>query len=127
MEIRIGSAEKAEIQEGMIGLFFEDINYAADGGLYAEMLENRSFEFVKATGDARDYQVAYDGGYAWGTYPVGAGAEARCVMGSPLSEENPHYMRLRTAKPGEGIRNKAYEGICLKKAWSTNSCSGPDA
>ena len=61
MEIRIGSAEKAEIQEGMIGLFFEDINYAADGGLYAEMLENRSFEFVKATGDARDYQVAYDG------------------------------------------------------------------
>ncbi len=115
MEIRIGSAEKAEIQEGMIGLFFEDINYAADGGLYAEMLENRSFEFVKATGDARDYQVAYDGGYAWGTYPVGAGAEARCVMGSPLSEENPHYMRLRTAKPGEGIRNKAYEGIYLKK------------
>ena len=123
MEIRIGSAEKAEIQEGMIGLFFEDINYAADGGLYAEMLENRSFEFVKATGDARDYQVAYDGGYAWSTYPVGAGAEARCVMGSPLSEENPHYMRLRTAKPGEGIRNKAYEGICLKKGMEYRDCA----
>ena len=38
----------------MIGLFFEDINYAADGGLYAELIENRSFEFVKAgvIGDA---------------------------------------------------------------------------
>ena len=35
----------AEIQPTMYGLFFEDINYAADGGLYAEMVKNRSFEF----------------------------------------------------------------------------------
>lgn len=33
------------IQPTMYGLFFEDINYAADGGLYAEMIKNRSFEF----------------------------------------------------------------------------------
>ena len=35
----------AEIQPTMYGLFFEDINYGADGGLYAEMVKNRSFEF----------------------------------------------------------------------------------
>ena len=35
----------APIQPTMYGLFFEDINYAADGGLYAEMVKNRSFEF----------------------------------------------------------------------------------
>ena len=35
----------AEIQPTMYGLFFEDINYAADGGLYAELVKNRSFEF----------------------------------------------------------------------------------
>ena len=35
----------AEIQPTMYGLFFEDINYGADGGLYAEMIKNRSFEF----------------------------------------------------------------------------------
>ena len=35
----------AEIQPTMYGLFFEDINYAADGGLYAELIKNRSFEF----------------------------------------------------------------------------------
>ncbi|MDI3505237.1 MAG: hypothetical protein PWQ81_459, partial [Bacteroidota bacterium] len=34
-----------EIQPTMYGLFFEDINYAADGGLYAELIKNRSFEF----------------------------------------------------------------------------------
>ena len=32
-----------DISPDMIGLFFEDINFAADGGLYAEMIENRSF------------------------------------------------------------------------------------
>ena len=35
----------APVQPTMYGLFFEDINYAADGGLYAEMVKNRSFEF----------------------------------------------------------------------------------
>lgn len=37
--------EIAEIQPTMYGIFFEDINFAADGGLYAEMIKNRSFEF----------------------------------------------------------------------------------
>lgn len=115
MNIKIGKEKRARLQEGMIGLFFEDINYAADGGLYAELLENRSFEFLKATGDARDYQVEYDGSYGWEMYPAGAKGHCRCVMGSPHCEENPHYMRLETAVPGEGLRNKAYEGICLKK------------
>ena len=35
----------APIQPTMYGIFFEDINYAADGGLYAELVKNRSFEF----------------------------------------------------------------------------------
>ena len=35
-----------KIQPTMYGIFFEDINFAADGGLYAEMIKNRSFEFL---------------------------------------------------------------------------------
>ena len=35
----------APIQSTMYGIFFEDINYAADGGLYGELVKNRSFEF----------------------------------------------------------------------------------
>ena len=72
MKININAEKKIKVNKGMIGLFFEDINYAADGGLYAEMLENRCFEFVKATGDAGDYQTEYDGSYAWSMYPSGA-------------------------------------------------------
>ena len=40
---------KAEIQPTMWGVFFEDINFAADGGIYAELVMNRSFEFYKPT------------------------------------------------------------------------------
>lgn len=117
MKLKICGEEKVRIQDGMIGLFFEDINYAADGGLYAEMLENRSFEFLKATGDARDYQTEYDGGYGWSVYPAEAAGrvKARCVTGSPHCVENPHYLRLETTAAGEGIQNKAYDGIYLKK------------
>ena len=39
-----------QISKGMFGLFFEDINYGLDGGLHAEMLENRSFEFLEGRG-----------------------------------------------------------------------------
>ena len=43
------------INKGMFGLFFEDINYGLDGGLHAEMLENRSFEFLEAHGYKCNY------------------------------------------------------------------------
>jgi len=99
----------------MIGLFFEDINYAADGGLYAELLENRSFEFLDAGGDAGDYYTVYDGGYAWSAYPNRKAAVLRTVMGSPLTEENPHYMRVETTTSMAGLTNKGYDGICLKE------------
>ena len=39
----------------LFGLFFEDINHAADGGLYAEMVQNRSFEFCEI--DCKEYNA----------------------------------------------------------------------
>lgn len=115
MRIEIGSKKGVAIHEGMIGLFFEDINYSADGGLYAEMLENRSFEFLKAAGEYKDYYLEYDGSYGWKAFPREKAVKTSCVMGSPLSEENPHYMRLTAMEAGGGISNKAYEGMYLEK------------
>ena len=57
MELKITHNKGVTIQDDLIGIFFEDINYGADGGLYAEMLENRSFEFL----DARGALVSYPG------------------------------------------------------------------
>ena len=50
MKLQITREKGVDIQPGMMGLFVEDINYGADGGLYAELIENRSFEFRKTTG-----------------------------------------------------------------------------
>ena len=44
MKVRV-DRPGAEIQPTMYGIFIEDINFAADGGLYAELVKNRSFEF----------------------------------------------------------------------------------
>ena len=115
MELKISAARRAKIQPDMIGLFFEDINYAADGGLYAEMIENRSFEFVRAGGDAKDYYYEYDGLYGWSSYPKDASVCLRVVEGSPLSEENPHYLRVTAHQPETGFCNQGYGGIALKQ------------
>lgn len=115
MKLHIGNQRKHPIQNDMIGLFFEDINYAADGGLYAEMIENRSFEFVEAFGDKSDYYVKEDGGYGWSAYPAEESVSHKVYMGSSLCEENPHYMRVTTLQSMAGIVNKAYDGIYLKK------------
>ena len=120
MRIGIGKQTDVHIQQDMIGLFFEDINYAADGGLYAEMIENRSFEFLKAGGTNNDYYTEYAGGYGWSVYPVGAEANLRFVSGSPLSEENPHYMRVNATEANVGFANQAYEGIHLDKGMTYN-------
>lgn len=47
------TAKGAKIDDTMYGVFFEDINRAADGGLYAELVQNRSFEY--STDDNRSY------------------------------------------------------------------------
>ena len=60
MELHLSGKKGVPIQKGMVGLFFEDINYAADGGLYAEMIENRSFEFVDCYGTVGDYYTKPD-------------------------------------------------------------------
>lgn len=85
----------AEIQPTMYGLFFEDINYAADGGLYAELVKNRSFEFPQAF-------------MGWNTF---GNVELR--NDGPF-ERNPHYVRLSAAEHAHkhtGLDNTGFFGI----------------
>ena len=89
----------APIQETMYGIFFEDINFAADGGLYAELVKNRSFEFP---------DDALQGWKAFGKVSVqDDGPFERC----------PHYVRL--SDPGHqhkqtGLDNEGFFGIGVK-------------
>ena len=90
----------AEIQPTMYGIFIEDINFAADGGLYAELVKNRSFEFP---------------GNRLQGWSVGGRVEVR--DDGPF-ERNPHYLRL--CYPGHpqkltALENNGFFGIGLKK------------
>ena len=115
MQLQLANKKGVDIREGMMGLFFEDINYGADGGLYAELIENRSFEFLKTTGVNNAYTPEYDGGYGWIKYPVNSPFVAmEYHTFHPLTEENPHYLHVKTTRPGCGFSNKAYDGIFLK-------------
>ena len=107
-----------EITPDMVGLFFEDINFAADGGLYAEMIENRSFEAVKSKGESHNYVLREDNLYAWSACPVSGQAVEDALeisFNEPVSQNNPHYLRFTASNDGDGFKNKAYDGISLKK------------
>ncbi|MFI5938225.1 alpha-L-arabinofuranosidase C-terminal domain-containing protein [Actinoplanes sp. NPDC051494] len=78
------------INDDMYGIFFEDINWAADGGLYAELVRNRSFEFLPAD------NAAYNGLTAWTpTAETGGSGSATTVNdGFRLNERNRTYLKL---------------------------------
>lgn len=114
MELVVSNKRGVDIQKDLIGIFFEDINYGADGGLYAEMIENRSFEFVDARGKNNDYYQIFDGGYGWEAYPNDEGVKTEIREVDSQNEINPHYLHVE-AQTGTGVTNKAYDGIYLEK------------
>jgi len=115
-ENKLVLSNKAErkISPDMVGLFFEDINFAADGGLYAELIENRSFEAVKSKGEGHNYVLKEDNLYGWSS-TCGKEDNLEISFNQPVSEKNPHYLRFTAEAAGEGLKNKAYDGISLKK------------
>ena len=115
MKITIREEGKIAVSDGGVGLFFEDLNYALDGGLYAEMLENQNFEAKTVCGERNDYRVASDGLYGWTGYPAGAEVALKLKSDRPLFAENPHYLRLTAGHGRAGVKNRAYGGICLVK------------
>lgn len=98
-----------KISPDLIGAFFEDINYAADGGLYAELIQNRSFEYYPVPG-----YVTLDPLTAWSLVKKG-GAEASMEIenNSPLNINNTRYLKLAISKTGYEtcLRNSGYGGI----------------
>lgn len=93
------------ISDKLIGIFFEDINYAADGGLYAELIQNRDFEYSAA--DHKNWNPAF----AW-TYEVnGSAAQPEIATEDPIHANNPHYVRLA---PASTLTNSGFDGIALK-------------
>jgi alpha-L-arabinofuranosidase len=94
----------AKINPSMWGIFFEDINFGADGGLYAELIKNRSFEFP-------------DPLMGWiKISPSLAQGELSVRDDDPFDANNPHYVRLVSEGTAPfGISNEGFRGIGVSK------------
>lgn len=93
------NATGAKIQPDMYGVFFEDINFGADGGLYAELVKNRSFEF--------DQPFV-------GWTPFG---DVTVQNEKPCFDRNPHYARLneKGLRRGTGLENEGFRRMGFKQ------------
>ncbi len=110
-KITVKNNRKAYMDD-FYGIFFEDINHAADGGLYAELIRNRAFEFSPMD------NPSYTALTAWKRIEEGGARVCASVSNkAPLSKRNPNYLVLEVtnASGRAGIRNLGYNrGIAVK-------------
>lgn len=105
--INVNSSDRKDISPELMGIFFEDISYAADGGLYAELIQNRDFEY-----NDKDHG-GWNAKTAWKL--EGEGATWDIHTDKPIHKNNPHYATLRTTTPGAKLINEGWDGIAVKK------------
>ena len=109
-----------QISDELIGIFFEDISSSADGGLYAELLQNGAFEFNISERDG------WGPSTAWRVIRPGHSlGMIESLQADPLNENNKNYMRLHVERTREfddydgwkgfGLENNGFDGITVKK------------
>ena len=107
------------ISDELIGIFFEDISSSADGGLYAELTQNGSFEYSPVERDG------WGAGTAWKQIRPGHSlGRMEVKMDQPIHPNNPTYMRLHVERvkeyydykgwKGYGLENQGFDGIPVK-------------
>lgn len=107
------TSEGKKISSDLFGLFFEDINYSADGGLYAELVQNRSFEYSPTDRPEWNPFSFWDyitPGFSYGSISV----ETK----NPVHPNNPHYVVLNIEHVGDGggvgIKNYGFDGMVIR-------------
>jgi alpha-N-arabinofuranosidase len=93
----------AKVQPNMWGVFFEDINFGADGGIYAELIKNRSFEFAKPLmGWTISRKRPQEG-------------EILVVNRKEVNTANPRYLQVKKQTDDFELINEGFKGIGVKK------------
>lgn len=106
--IKVSPQYSKEISPLLMGVFFEDINYAADGGLYAELIQNRGFEY--SLSDVQGNDKSWTALKAWEV----TGAEFYIDSIHPLHQNNKHYLLLNATQKGAKVTNAGFDGIPVK-------------
>ena len=103
--MKVNWDDNKAISPNLMGIFFEDISYAADGGLYAELVQNRDFE----------YNGSDHGGWnAKTAWKLEGDATFDIATENPIHANNSHYAVLTTKALGAQLINEGWDGIALK-------------
>lgn len=105
VQITVHPEGQKAISDKLIGIFFEDINYGADGGLYAELLQNRDFEYSPI-----DHRGRHPEQWQPTSWWKAEGAQLSISTQNPIHANNPHYAVLQ-ASQGASLANLGWEGI----------------
>lgn len=108
--ITVQPEKSKAISDMLIGIFFEDINYAADGGLYAELVQNRGFEYSPA--DKRFRDNTWNSKKAWRF--TGKEEDFSIDTVYPVHPNQKYYAVLLITNVGEALENEGFDGISLK-------------
>jgi len=110
-QISVNLPETKKISDLLVGVFFEDINYSADGGLYAERIQNRSFEYTLSDKEGKD--KSWNSTKAWTLN----GENVLLTIDTAwfIHPNNQHYAVLKIAQVGAGLVNEGFDGIVLKE------------
>lgn len=114
----VATGRSKDISPLLMGIFFEDINYAADGGLYGELVQNRDFEY---NNDERRNVKEWGPDYAWKV--AGDKIDFTISTDEPIHPNNPHFARLNVKggiatlvnNGGNAFVNSGFDGIAVKK------------
>ena len=103
--MKVNWDDNKAISPNLMGIFFEDISYAADGGLYAELIQNRDFEYCNS--DRREWNAKT----AW---KVEGDATFDIASSAPIHSNNANYAVFNTKTLGAKFINEGWDGIALK-------------
>ena len=120
-----------KISSDLFGIFFEDINYAADGGLYAELVRNRSFEFSTADNGSLNALTAWQKVERGGTGTIAVSSDRARL----LNDSNRASLTVTANAAGVGVRNIGFNrGIAVDEGdnydfsvWTRSATAGADS
>ncbi len=114
--VTLNPTKSKTISDLLVGVFFEDINYAADGGLYAELIQNRDFEYDLQDREGND--PTWNSFKAWKLNGEFATFDIDTI--APIHKNNKHYAVLNISSPGATLVNEGFDGIPLKQGEKYN-------
>src|SRR5690606_11515372 len=106
-KVKVLAERKKQISDQLIGVFYEDINYAADGGIYGELIQIRDFEYHPL--ERKNNDPNWNALTAWEVL-----TDHKIDSTQPIHKNNKHYLVLQPKNSGALVRNLGYDGISVK-------------